>query len=943
MAERSSATGPKSTTPQGRAEIVRGALARMSLLAGILCAFALRLFHLGSDSLWYDETVSAFLAQKRVAALFAHTAGDIHPPGYYLLLHYWQGLATAPRTRDLEFLLAWPSLWFGMLIVVLTYALGQRLFTRMIALFALWLAAIHPFQIWYSQEVRMYTLGAFLGLLALWATVQYSEMKRDVHDTNDTALERAKVRTNDSAARWRSWNWLAVYALCSAIGLYTLYYFFFVLLSLNIIAGMLLLRQRTDSAQHRQSRILGWLAAQVSIVLLWLPWLPIFWRQATDPPVPPWRVPWESVADIVAALSESMSTLLSGQSAPLPNHWLWLISGISLLVAGWYYAQFTSTTNRQSIIQSLNIILLYVFLPVGLLFLATAVATPLYHVRYVMLYAPLFVLWVAATVNGIYQRHRRSAILLAMALFLVNGWSLNSFWNTPQFQSDDHRAAVNRLAEEWRPGDLILVNAGWVYSALEVYWPKTVADVDGALPPSLLTPERLNDYANRLKESSTAPTAPIIVRTGSVDGSPNLGWGDPASDFFAIDRASTLDALDMLAQHHPRIWHYRLYDTVNDPNGVIRDWLATHAFLLRDEPIPGRDYLRLQLYQVPPQVASQGEGDEIPIPPQGTARGSTNSAHSEQSQSEQAGNEQTWGEQRGDLQLLHAQPASTTIAAGNMLYVRTEWQQLRADRAALATISFSLRLYDERGLQVAQQDVTPWHETQSSSPQQAMNLILALPVPVAMQPGIYTLRLLLYDQRSGSPFTEQITENSVEASHNDDDPQITLADILIEPAQQIPILGNALVSFDYVDLLALRVGQQPVEVGAAIPIEAYWRPQPNSYRDSYLLQWSLLDRQGVPVQQWEEPLGSWGYPSGMWPASLPVRQLSRLAIEPTTNAGSYQLVLRFVRQSDGQQIAPQQSWQQWLLGDQAFSIGENALLVAEIQLVHSGQSKFITQ
>ena len=63
------------------------------LVAILLLGAGLRLVRLGTGSLWYDETVSVHLAAKSPAALIAHTAGDIHPPGYYLLLHGWTRLA----------------------------------------------------------------------------------------------------------------------------------------------------------------------------------------------------------------------------------------------------------------------------------------------------------------------------------------------------------------------------------------------------------------------------------------------------------------------------------------------------------------------------------------------------------------------------------------------------------------------------------------------------------------------------------------------------------------------------------------------------------------------------------------------------------------------------------------------------------------------------------
>jgi len=55
---------------------------RLLLIAALLGGFALRLYQLGAESLWYDEAVSVWLAQKPLAAMIAHTAGDIHPPGY---------------------------------------------------------------------------------------------------------------------------------------------------------------------------------------------------------------------------------------------------------------------------------------------------------------------------------------------------------------------------------------------------------------------------------------------------------------------------------------------------------------------------------------------------------------------------------------------------------------------------------------------------------------------------------------------------------------------------------------------------------------------------------------------------------------------------------------------------------------------------------------------
>ena len=70
-----------------------------------LVAFALRIFHLEYQSLWYDEAFSVYLAHFDLTEITARTAADIQPPLYYYLLHFWIALA-----GDSEFALRFLSL-----------------------------------------------------------------------------------------------------------------------------------------------------------------------------------------------------------------------------------------------------------------------------------------------------------------------------------------------------------------------------------------------------------------------------------------------------------------------------------------------------------------------------------------------------------------------------------------------------------------------------------------------------------------------------------------------------------------------------------------------------------------------------------------------------------------------------------------------------------------
>ena len=149
----------------------------------LLAGAALRLYRLGADSLWYDETVSTFLAGSRVAELLRHTAGDIHPPGYYILLRGWLVLMGYPTGHadahgiGLEFAAAFFSLFFGIVLIALVYALARRVANRQVGLIAALLVALSPYNVWYSQEVRMYTLGAALGVVVVYALARLANCR----------------------------------------------------------------------------------------------------------------------------------------------------------------------------------------------------------------------------------------------------------------------------------------------------------------------------------------------------------------------------------------------------------------------------------------------------------------------------------------------------------------------------------------------------------------------------------------------------------------------------------------------------------------------------------------------------------------------------------------------------------------------------------------------
>jgi uncharacterized membrane protein len=852
---------------------------RLLILSGLVAGFALRLFHLGSDSLWYDETVSVTLATKSIPVLLAHTAGDIHPPGYYLLLHGWQRLTHPTLLHGFEFLYAWPSLLAGMLVLVLLYALGRRLADRSIALLTLWLAACNPFQVWYSQEARMYTWAAVLGLLCLWALVCF------LHSAVSPggAAHIHQPRAGES-------RWLILYTLAGAAGLYTLYYFLFWLAGLSLIALIAFWQSHPTHqkgqplppapsprvgvahvAPGRRSPWLAWAGAQMAMLLLWLPWLPIFLRQAIEPPVPPWRTSWRDLGAFAQDISESLSALLLGQSPPGEVTWPWALLTICLLIM--YVKLWLGQVRPRSgkAVGAMWIAPLASFTPIILIYLVTLWWSPLYHVRYLFLYAPPFLLMVASVLMRLWRAAPPVGFVGVAGLLLLSGLSLQQFWNNPRYRSDDHRGAVAYLAQAWRPGDLILVNAGWAYTILQSYWPSERQSPFAATPPALMGRRRLSQLPDEFEP--LLPNAPILVTSGSVEGKPSLGWGEPNSDFFAISGAETDAALARWSNSHRRVWHYRLYDTVSDPTGTIRTWLSTHARLHTEWVISGRDLGRLQLYDL-----SQ-PAEAIPL----------------------IGDVRSLGYVFDEVVRLEEVVFARGQHAGTMFYVDSEWAALPSLGQFNADLSISLRLYAGDGALLAQQDTAAALPRSRWQPGQHTHVTLAAPIPAAARPKDYRVVLVLYDAQSGHVLRTQAARSNNEL--------VSLGDIALTSPLQMADHYTPIARFDYLELVSTQPTQASLSPGAQWQLNLVWRPRPSAYADTYLAQIELRDRFDQQViQQWEQPLGGWGDPSAGWPANWAAFDPHQLELAPETPPGIYHVTLRLLRHHDRQVIPLQCSW-----------------------------------
>jgi len=137
------------------------------MLLVVLLAFCVRLTGLETKSLWQDEIFTAAIAStdnsiSEVASIPLYNTALPAPPLYFLITHFFLHIG------DNDFLLRFPALFFGVLGVSATYALGARLFGKSEGLVGAFLLCMSSLHVRYSQDARFYSLLAFLALLSVY-------------------------------------------------------------------------------------------------------------------------------------------------------------------------------------------------------------------------------------------------------------------------------------------------------------------------------------------------------------------------------------------------------------------------------------------------------------------------------------------------------------------------------------------------------------------------------------------------------------------------------------------------------------------------------------------------------------------------------------------------------------------------------------------------------
>lgn len=364
---------------------------------------AIRLYRLGQQSLWFDETLSVLFASQPfgVAIQSMLQEGLQHSPLFYILL---RPFVSQPVRESLVRLL---SVAAGVATIPAIGELGRKLYSRRVGILAAAIVALNPFHVWYSREARMYSL---IGLLTVLVMIFFFQI----------VYGRPKPR-----------HWIGLSLTLGAALNTHLFAHFLPLVQLVFLAA-------TFRATYPLLR--RWAASIVGAYLTLIPWIIVVVRWGnyygsggtSRPPV---------LTDLLSTVWDfsfgSADQLTLGVSIALCVF-------LAMMVAG------LMASRRRFVLMGS-----WLFVPILLTFLLS-LHVPMYMDRYLMIAFPAYVLLVAAGVDSFKLPALRIAAGLSILTLTAMGLS-KVFFSPVQRQHANWRALGHILAEETDPQRDVIV------------------------------------------------------------------------------------------------------------------------------------------------------------------------------------------------------------------------------------------------------------------------------------------------------------------------------------------------------------------------------------------------------------------------------------------------------------------------------------------------------
>lgn len=397
----------------------------------LTAGFLLRIWGLGSQSLWWDEAWQHYLVSAGSLAAFWERLLNPHitlnPPLYHLV-SYVSVRLLAPLAGGLtDAVLRLPSAILGTACLPLVYVLVRRLQPgrkeRALALVVMAIMTFAPFHVHYSQEARMYTLVMALAIVSTLALV-------------------------DAVARGGALTW-SLYALTAAAAMYT---------HVHTIFG--LLGQAIWVAAAHRSRLKPFLASAVGGALLFLPMVHFFLERVGNLKSPYGgagasllSLPYSFfVYSIGLSIGPSVAELKLDRSAgALAPYWPEIV-GVGVLFGALCLAGIVAAPRRGT--GGRTLLLTGLLTPLVGVSLAAFLPNMTFNVRYTAWAFPFFCVILGLGLEAAWRRSRALGAIAALAVAVAFAVSNVARHTNPRVAKEDVRDAV----AAWRaaPGPSLL-------------------------------------------------------------------------------------------------------------------------------------------------------------------------------------------------------------------------------------------------------------------------------------------------------------------------------------------------------------------------------------------------------------------------------------------------------------------------------------------------------
>lgn len=470
----------------------------------IIISLILRFLFINQRSIWHDEGYTALMIKFPFWEIIQRTMLDVHPPLYYLLLHYW-----AQIFGNSEIALRGFSAILGAVVVVLTYFFIKKLFNKNIAITAALFTSIGPFLIRYSQEARMWEL------VALFITAASFFLIKAIEQLNNKETKKQK-------------KWWILYSISLILAAYTQY---FSLLILPVHWLYVLLRKKIFS--------LGWWLSNISIIVIFCFWIPIFLTQTSRVSSGYWiQKSWITIRTVPGTIYRFLSYVnldyidfgnLGRFYVPNYIHSIVLV----LLV---FIAIFVFLKNKEKW-KEIIFIFSYFLIPTYIVFFYSLINTPIYQDRYFVWCAVGFHSFLALFVCSLKKKLQLFftsliIILSIFGIFRVYTTETHGMREIGQFIQNNFQEEEWIKGEEGKEegggGDEIIAGELYVYFDF-IYYNKT-----GQITKLLANPENIKKGFG--EASLIYDNVDLIVKENLNELKPinNRVWlvGKPLGDYY---------------------------------------------------------------------------------------------------------------------------------------------------------------------------------------------------------------------------------------------------------------------------------------------------------------------------------------------------------------------------------------------------------------------------